>query len=42
MRTLLDRFRHWLFWLALSDIHPNRDHRRHGWGPTHITRKDYR
>ncbi len=31
-----------LFWLGLADIYPNRDHRRHGWGPVHTTRKEYR
>ena len=32
--------------LGEAGTHPDRvaarDHRRHGWGPTHITRKDYR
>lgn len=42
MRHLVDRWRACLFWLGLAAIHPNRDHRRHGWGPVHTTRKEYR
>lgn len=40
MTALLDRLRACLFWLGLAAIHPNRDHRRHGW--VHTTRKEYR
>lgn len=42
MSRLWDRFRYWLFWLVLADVHPNRDHRRNGWGRIHTTRRTYR